>query len=519
MTEQKINFSHIFKKNNTINIAGALDGTGDDDDEELLPYSDVQKSKENKKKQKYQEGGEGGGNEENEDKDNEENYDDEKMKSKNNLILSPYDEMNNYCDWHREHPHASTPRKLKLRQDRIHLHVCEEHPDFAYTQIVQKGHYKLHEKSKEFLPSKTGENATFKEVTEIAHNLEHQYRLEKRDDYYDPWWMHTVKVQADIFHAKEPNKNNIYKEEYDENDILNETIQKIRNHQKEREQKLREKEDELAISAYWGKPNRHVKTARHKKIAQSRYTIDGKEELGDYYQDRFEQLVEIALNEFYLADTNPIINDSLSLTSSTPNKSNPIKSNRYSNKKTFISTQLKSIEKKQENDNSDNNDNDNNDNEENDETKAENDSNTLQKLMLSSKSQMTSNSSSINKPSPLPPPNNALIQQQLYEDYKTSLEGEKEIQKITEKLVKYSQKVNKENQKSEFLSIANRGMDFLDACLHLNSIQVICLLKFGADANTLTDDEEPVFFLIFQKVLFIFFYHFYYYLLIFVNFC
>ena len=447
----------------------------DDEEEQMisLPHNDLIRGNKEENKKKINE-------------NNKEKEEEEEMihKKKIPLITTPYDNsLDSYCNWHRDHPHATTPRKLRATGD-FNVQVCEEFPSLAYIQNKQKGYYKINEPSKDFLPNNTGQNATFKEVTETAHSLEHQLRLEKREDYYDPWWMHSVKVQSNIFHLKDINKNNIYKEEYSENELLNETLQQLNKKKKEREQKLREREEELAMSASWGKPNRHIKTARQNKILQSRYTIHGKEELSDYQTDRFEQNVEIALNEYYLSDSNPFISSSPSSFPSSTRKS----------KRTFISTQLKSLEKKQFQQLNDKEE------DEEEESQVENDLKSLQemssidkKLLSSSKSQIISKS---NKPQSY-----ALLQQQYYEDYKIALGGEKEIQKITDKLVKYSKKINKENNQSEFLSILSREMDFLDACLHLNAIQVICLLKFGADANTITDEDEPVFFLIFQKVI------------------
>ncbi len=47
-----------------------------------------------------------------------------------------------------------------------------------------------------------------------------------------------------------------------------------------------------------------------------------------------------------------------------------------------------------------------------------------------------------------------------------------------------------------------RAGDFLDACIKSNVAKVIPMLMFGADANTMTEDEEPVFVMTMKKVIF-----------------
>lgn len=388
--------------------------------------------------------------------------------------VSPYEnDLNSYVNWHKNHPQTSTPRKMRTSTVTSQLYVCEDHPELAYIQ-THKGYGKIQKLPKEFVGTSTGKDATFKEVTKVAHDLEHQCRLEKRSDYLDPWWMHSVKVQSNIFHAKEPNQNNLYKEdeEDDEDDTI---INKYNYHQNERERKLRQREEELAMSAAWGKPNRHIKRSRLDKSARSKYTIDGKDELSDFYQDRFEKTVKIALNEYYLADR---LRLSSTVTAAedggTTGEGGVVREENSQHgktiKKSFISTQLQLLDQQQS------------------QGDAASGVTSLPHIPSVTKS---SQSKTID-------PNAAKFQE--YEDYKTSLGGEKGIKKLTDSLVKYSKKVNKQNQSSEVLSIMDRGMDFLDACLHLNYVQVRCLLNFGADPNSLTCDEEPVFFMIFQKV-------------------
>jgi hypothetical protein len=119
---------------------------------------------------------------------------------------SPYEQdMNYYLNWHKSHPLTSTPRKLRSSTVASQLYVCEEYPNLAYIETQAKGYYKKTSLSKEYQSSMTGKNATFKEVTKLAHDLEHSYRLEKKEGYLDPWWNHSVKVQTNIFHTKENN--------------------------------------------------------------------------------------------------------------------------------------------------------------------------------------------------------------------------------------------------------------------------------------------------------------------------
>lgn len=384
---------------------------------------------------------------------------------------TPYDtDLDNYISWHKAHPHTSTPRKLRLSSVESQLHVCEEHPELAYIQSQKK----RPPVPKDFVGKSLGQNAKFKEVTQLAHNIEHEKRVNKCADHLDPWWMHSVKVQSSIFHAKEPNTNNIYKEEDNEDDMYFDLLQKYQSHQDQRAQKLREKEDELAISAAWGKPNRHIKRSRLNKSHRSKYTIDGKAELSDYYSDRFEKTVQIALDEYRLAEQQQ---------QKVENEGSQMDGSSLGNRtgrQSLVSSQLQLLDQPSQL------------------TNPETNATTVQPLGSKSISRKSTIASTKTKSV-----DTSMAKYQEYEDYKNALGGEKEIKKITDNLVKYSKKINKQNKSSDVLSILDRGMDFLDACLHLNSVQVRCLLSFGADPNSLTFDEEPVFYMIFQKVLFI----------------
>lgn len=399
--------------------------------------------------------------------------------------LTPYEhDMDHYINWHKSHPHSSTPRKLRASSIETHVHVCEENPQLAYIQSQKK----RPPIPKDFTSKTLGQNAKFKEVTDLAHGIEHEKRLNKRDDHLDPWWMHSVKVQSSIFHAKEPNTNNIYKEEDNEDDIYYDLLQKYQTHQERHEQKLREKEDELAISAAWGKPNRNIKRSKLNKSHRSKYTINGKAELSDYYSDRFEKAVQIALDEYRLAAAEQEQRKKKRSNNQEPEEENNPDIDRNENinngNQSFISKQLQLLDQQQSSHLS----------------KPLNSTSTAiqpfdTKSTSSTKPKTTTTTRSIKDTN--------LAKYQEYEDYKNALGGEKGIKNITEKLVKYSKKINQQNQSHDVLSIMDRGMDFLDACLHLNSVQVHCLLSFGADPNSVTCDEEPVFYMIFQKILYI----------------
>lgn len=85
--------------------------------------------------------------------------------------------------------------------------------------------------------------------------------------------------------------------------------------------------------------------------------------------------------------------------------------------------------------------------------------------------------------------------------YKTELGGDEEIEKMSENFIKYASKHrNAVKNTSSGNSIFDLGMDFLDACVKVNAIKAVPMLMFGADANTITEDDEPVFVMLLNKV-------------------
>jgi hypothetical protein len=84
--------------------------------------------------------------------------------------------------------------------------------------------------------------------------------------------------------------------------------------------------------------------------------------------------------------------------------------------------------------------------------------------------------------------------------YKTDLGGDEEVEKMSENFIKFASKHRNAVKSSTGGSVFDLGMDFLDACVKVNATKAVPMLIFGADANTVTEDEEPVFVMLLNKV-------------------
>lgn len=86
-------------------------------------------------------------------------------------------------------------------------------------------------------------------------------------------------------------------------------------------------------------------------------------------------------------------------------------------------------------------------------------------------------------------------------DYRESLGGLENLDKMGDKFVNYATKVRKNVEGGGSIFDGKTG-DFLDACMKSNPIKVIPMLMFGADPNTITEDDEPVFVMTMKKIIF-----------------
>jgi len=84
--------------------------------------------------------------------------------------------------------------------------------------------------------------------------------------------------------------------------------------------------------------------------------------------------------------------------------------------------------------------------------------------------------------------------------YKSRLGGDEGVDKISEKFIKFAAKVRRENARAKSI-FDGSGMDFLDACAKANAVKAVPLLAFGADPNTMTEDEGPVLVMLMNKVI------------------
>lgn len=86
-------------------------------------------------------------------------------------------------------------------------------------------------------------------------------------------------------------------------------------------------------------------------------------------------------------------------------------------------------------------------------------------------------------------------------DYREILGGLEATEKISEQFVKYSTKVRKQMEGGRSLFDGKTG-DFLDACMKSNPVKVVPMLMFGANPNTVTEDDEPVLVMTMKKIIF-----------------
>lgn len=86
-------------------------------------------------------------------------------------------------------------------------------------------------------------------------------------------------------------------------------------------------------------------------------------------------------------------------------------------------------------------------------------------------------------------------------DYRDILGGLDATEKIGEQFVKYSTKIRKQTEGGKNMFEGKTG-DFLDACVKSNPAKVLPMLLFGANPNTMTEDDEPVFVMTMKKVIF-----------------
>lgn len=328
------------------------------------------------------------------------------------LRSDQYDNLEEYIRWHREHPHTSTPRKRRGNLEHAEaagtLFECEDKPGMIYLTTAGAKPIEL---PQEYQPTKLGVNARLKEVSDIAHQREHKLRLEQRVDFDDPWWAYSVRDQASIHHVHE-NKITDDGSGYDPSldvRVLPNVQTELEKKAADRERRRREREDQLAISSYWGKPTRLNQSAKKRRLKRSKYTVEGNEALGEYNAIEYEKEVESALAEFN------------SLTSSDGLGG------------------MKGLTKEQ------------------------------------------------------------VEVETMITKFKTHLGGEDAVDKIGEGFIKLATKTrkNKDNGKSVF----DGGLDFLDACLKVNAVKAVPLLVFGANPNTVTEEEEPVLFMLICKVL------------------
>ena len=319
-----------------------------------------------------------------------------------------------YLRWHREHPHSLTPRKRRGNLEHAaamgNLFELEDGRVYLLTEGA-----KPKQTPPEFLPSSLGINARLQEVSELAHKREHQLRIDQRVDFDDPWWAYSVRDQASIHHVKE---ETIVDDgsAYDPNDPRNfvatiDVKTELEKRAADRERRRKEKEDQLAISSFWGKRARLTQSAKKAKLRRSKYTAEGTEALDEFNAMEFDKEVEAALVEFH------------------------------------SSVEVVSLEGG--------------------------------KATGLSKEQM------------------AL--ENMVTHFKDTLGGREAVDKMGDGFIKLATKVRK--QKDNHRSVFDGGLDFLDACVRVNAVKAIPMLSFGANPNTVTEEEEPVLFMLLCKVL------------------
>eukprot|EP00602_Paraphysomonas_sp_CaronLab_P005063 CAMPEP_0185032656 /NCGR_PEP_ID=MMETSP1103-20130426/20910_1 /TAXON_ID=36769 /ORGANISM="Paraphysomonas bandaiensis, Strain Caron Lab Isolate" /LENGTH=630 /DNA_ID=CAMNT_0027568633 /DNA_START=145 /DNA_END=2037 /DNA_ORIENTATION=+ len=331
-----------------------------------------------------------------------------------NMKDDMFENLEAYIEWHKTHPHASTPRKPKGNIDQAisagTLFEHPENPELVYFMAGPKG-VEDSEYYEDFQPKLLGSDAEFKAVNEVAYEHEHKLRLENRFDYDDPWWQHSVRDQASVHHVREPPKiddGSLY--DPSENPVVLPDIEGIlREKREKREAALRERQDRLAVSSDWGKPPRSKASARKKQDRRSQYTAGGTHELEEFERREFEKEVTAALEEFHSHD-NSLMGQPAGISAS------------------------------------------------------------------------------------------ALEFARTIEGYKDQLGGEEKVDKMSQKIIKYATKIRKEQDKGKSI-FDGAGVDFLDACMKVNAVKAIPMLNFGADPDTLTEEEEPVLFMLVNKVI------------------
>jgi hypothetical protein len=324
-----------------------------------------------------------------------------------------YENFEEYIQWHKDHPHSSTPRKRRGNLDHAEaagiLFECEDKPGMIY---LTTGGAKPTVIPPEYQPKQLGINARLKEVNDIAHQREHKLRIQQRVDFDDPWWAYSVRDQATIHHVQEhkiADDGSGYDPSMYAAAVPVNVQTELEKKQAERDRRKREREDQLAISAYWGKPTRLNLSARKRRLHRTKYTVDGNGALGEYNAIEYEKEVEDALAEFN------------SVTSA----------DGMGGMKGLTEEQVK-VE--------------------------------------------------------------TMITQ-----FKADLGGAEAIDKLGEGFIKLATKTRKDKDGGK--SIFDGGIDFLDACLKVNAAKAVPLLVFGADPDTVTEEEEPVLFMLICKVL------------------
>ena len=111
-------------------------------------------------------------------------------------------DLEEYSQWHIEHPQCSTPRQKRgsveaaLAAGTVIQH--ETNPNLIYAK--QNVKFQLNEA---FLIPSIGRNGNFAETTKEALAIEHKLRLEKDNNFEDPWWNMSVCDQMSHSHVDE----------------------------------------------------------------------------------------------------------------------------------------------------------------------------------------------------------------------------------------------------------------------------------------------------------------------------
>lgn len=215
------------------------------------------------------------------------------------------EELSEYAKWHAAHPLCDSPRPAGEYAKAMSLHSQLETGDLEVDPVDPSKIYHVNRFPRLGAldyDTNIGGNAQFDEVSEVASMHENQLRLNRAEDYDDPWWNMSV---------RETLKLHTPKEHYDDAGSITSFIKSVDDDFKRREraqqqlalfeQQTRQKRlDAFAISEKsWGMPQRPIKSAwAEDPRARNKY-IAGHSGLLEKYDDyELENRVNAALQGY-----------------------------------------------------------------------------------------------------------------------------------------------------------------------------------------------------------------------------